>query len=191
MPTSSQHHYTEAEYLELEAQTRLKHEYYQGEIFAMAGGSREHNEIVRSLLRSLFLQLNGKDCTPYTSETRVKVQTSTLYTYPDIAVACKPLYFEAVGSETLLNPRVLIEVLSPGTEDHDLGFKSKQYRKLPSLREMLFVSQVEPLIDHWIRQSGDDWLLTTITGLDATIALPSIACELPLQLIYADIAFPQ
>lgn len=190
MSTAPKQFFTPEEYLELEAQTHLKHEYYQGEIFAMAGGSRDHNQIVRQLLQSLFLQLDGKDCTPYTSETRVKVAANNLYTYPDIAVACKPLHFEAVGSETLLNPRVLIEVLSPGTEDHDLGFKSKQYRKIPSLQEMLFVSQTEPQIDHWLRQPNDDWLLTTVTGLDARLILASIACEIPLERIYADIEFP-
>lgn len=190
MSTAPKRLHTPEEYLELEAQTRLKHEFYRGEIFAMSGGSREHNQIVRSLFGELYIQLKGKDCIAYTSETRVKVQSSSLYTYPDIAVACKPLHFEAVNSETLLNPRVLVEVLSPSTLDHDLGFKSTQYRKLPSLQEMLFVWQEEPRVDHWLRQPNDDWLLTTITGLDATIALPSIACELPLRQIYADIAFP-
>lgn len=190
MTTAPQRRYTEEEYLELEAQTPLKHEFYRGEIFAMAGGSRERNQIVRGLFGELYIQLKGKDCIPYTSETRVKVQQSTLYTYPNIAVACKPLHFAATGSETLLNPRVLIEVLSASTLDHDFGFKSMQYRQIPSLQEMLFISQDEPFVDHFLRQPNGDWLLTTTTDLESTLRLPSIACEIPLRLIYADITFP-
>jgi Uma2 family endonuclease len=189
MTAAPQRRYTLEEYLAIEADTPVKHEYYQGEIFAMAGASRAHNQIVRNVFGELYIQLKGKDCTPFSSETRVKVEATGLYTYPDTAVACKPLHFDAGNSETLLNPRVLIEVVSESTEDHDLGFKSKQYRKLPSAQEMLFFSQREASVEHWTRQAGDQWLIATIVGLDAVVTLSSIQCQLPMRAVYDGVDF--
>lgn len=189
MATVPKKTYTPQEYLQLEEHSDTKHEYYQGEIFAMAGASREHNEIARNLFARLFNELQGGNCKAYNSDTRIKIQATGFYTYPDVAVACKPLNYEADKLETLLNPRVLIEVLSPATEDHDLGFKLKHYRKLPSVQEVLFFSQVEPQVDHYIRH-GDEWRLVSQTGLDESVEFPSLACQIPMRLIYADVSFP-
>jgi Uma2 family endonuclease len=189
MTAAPQRRYTVEEYLAIEGDTPVKHEYYQGEIFAMAGASRAHNQIVRNLLGELFIKLKGEDCEPFTSQTRVKVEATGLYTYPDTSVACKPLHFDAGNSETLLNPRVLIEVVSESTEDHDLGFKSKQYRKLPSAQEMLFFSQREASVEHWTRETDDEWRLKAIVGLDAVVMLSSIQCQLRMRSVYDDVDF--
>jgi Uma2 family endonuclease len=181
--------YTPEEYLALEADTPIRHEFYRGEIFAMAGGSREHNQIARNLLAKLFIQLEGTDCTPYTSDTRVKVQATGLYTYPAVSVACKPFHFDAGKSETLLNPRVLVEVLSRSTIDQDFGFKLTHYRQLSSLEEILFFWQTEPRLDHFVRRGRNEWLLTTLTGLDGIVELTSIGCRVPMSQIYANVEF--
>lgn len=190
MTGGPQRYYTPEEYLALEATTEIKHEYYHGEIFAIAGASREHNQVSRQLFGELYIQLKKRDCIPYTSDTRVKVQATGLYTYPDLAIACKPLHYDVGGSETLLNPRVLIEVLSPGTMDHDLGFKFKHYRQIPSLQEIFYVSQTEPFVDRYLRQANNEWLLTSATGLEAVVEFSSIGCQVPMRLIYADVEFP-
>jgi Uma2 family endonuclease len=182
--------YTPEEYLALEEVSPEKHEYYEGEIFAMAGGSANHNEIRREIFASLHGQLKGKDCKVFDSETRVKIQPTGLYTYCDAAVACKPIHLEATASETLFNPKVLIEVLSPSTEEHDLGFKLKHYRKLASVQEILYFSQDEASVEHFVRD-GRRWIITTIEGLGATVTLSSIGCRLELTAVYGGVGFPE
>jgi Uma2 family endonuclease len=182
----SKKRYTPEEYLALEESTREKHEYFQGEIFAMAGGSANHNEVRREIFAALHAQLKNRDCKVFDSETRVKIQVSGLYTYADATVACKPMHFEDVGSETLLNPKVINEVLSPSTEEHDLGFKLKHYRKLASVQEILYFSQDEALCELFVRD-GDRWIIRTISGMTAAVELKSIDCRLEFATIYATV----
>jgi Uma2 family endonuclease len=182
--------FSREEYLAFEETSEEKHEFFQGQIRALPRGSKNHNEVCRQFFGALFTQLRNRDCEAFASDTRLKIQAIGLYTYCDVAVACKPIHTEDVRSETLLNPRVLIEVLSPSTVDHDLGFKLKNYRKLPSLQEMLFFSQDEALLDHYVRD-GKRWVIDTIEGLDAIAELKSIGCRLELATIYADVDFAE
>jgi Uma2 family endonuclease len=184
--------YTLADYLALEERSQVKHQYLAGEVFAMAGGSVAHNLICENLFAELRAGLQGRDCRARSSELRIKVEETGLYTYPDVSVVCKPIHREAGAIETVLNPRILIEVLSPSTEAFDRTTKLTHYRKIASLQEMLLVSQHEPVIEHHIRRSeNNEWLLKVVSGLDAAIEFPSIACRLAFSQIYADVDFSQ
>ena len=155
---------TPAEYLALERSSEIKGEFFDGEIFAMAGASREHNLVVGNLLRELGNLLRNGPCEVYPSDMRVRCPNG-LGTYPDVSVACDPL-FEDDREDTLVNPVVIIEVLSPSTEAWDRGTKFLSYRGLSSLREYVLVSQDRRLIEHYVRQSGfDQWLLTSYDEL--------------------------
>jgi len=180
---------TPAEYLALERSAEIKGEYFDGEIFAMAGASREHNLIVGNLVRELGNRLRNGLCEVYPSDMRVKVDLTGLYTYPDVVVVCDKPQFEDQHGDTLLNPTLLIEVLSESTEKYDRGRKSSHYRRLPSLQEYLLVSQDEPHIEHYARRDNDHWLLTEATGMDTNIELPVLQTIIELSEVYAKLTF--
>ncbi len=180
---------TPAEYLALERSAEIKGEYFDGEIFAMAGASRAHNLIVGNLIRELGNQLRKGPCEVYPSDMRVKVDLTGLYTYPDVVVVCDEPRFEDEHGDTLLNPTLLIEVLSESTEKYDRGKKSSHYRRLPSLKEYLLVSQEEPHLEHYARQDDDHWLLTEATGEEARIELPALQATIALAEVYARVTF--
>lgn len=183
--------YTPEEYLSLERSAEHKHEFFAGEIFAMAGASKEHVRISGNLYFHLRLQLQGKPCEPFNSDMRIKVATSGLYTYPEVSVACAPLQFEDAQGDTLVNPKVLIEVLSPSTEHHDRHFKFKHYRRLDSVTEILLVHQDSPSVERYFRQPGTDlWIFDPRYGLEETLRLESIDCTLTLAQVYQDVEFP-
>ena len=179
----TQQHYTPEEYLAYERQVEYKNEYIAGQIIAMSGGSREHALISGNLLAALKVQLRGQSCETYGSDMRVKVTTRGMYTYPDLTVACNKPQFEDAHGDTLLNPTVIIEVLSPSTERYDRGAKFGYYRALPSLQEYLLVAQDQALVEHFVR-AGDDWVLHVADDLTAVVQLPSIGCALPLAEVY-------
>jgi Uma2 family endonuclease len=184
MSSQTQQHYTPEEYLALERQAQCKSEYYAGEIFAMAGTSRWHNLIVTNVLRELSLQLKGRPCTTYPSDMRVKVSPTGLYTYPDVTVVCGEAQFEDNQQDTLLNPTLIVEVLSESTEAYDRGGKFAPYRKLASLMEYVLITQTKPHIEHYVRQSDNRWLLAEADSLQDTLYLPSIDCHLALAEVY-------
>ncbi|MBI4545812.1 MAG: Uma2 family endonuclease [Gemmatimonadetes bacterium] len=173
-----------AEYLEAERRAEYKSEYYAGEVFAMTGASRQHNLIVTNLIVSLGTQLRESPCQVYPSDMRVKVQSTGLYTYPDVAVVCGDPEFEDEQVDTLLNPTALIEVLSPSTEAYDRGRKAEHYRGLESLQVYLLVAQDEPRVERYLRQGPREWLLTEFRGLSETVELSSVGCTLPLSQVY-------
>ena len=175
---------TPAEYLALECRAEIRSEYYQGEIFAMSGASREHNLIGVNVAGELRQQLRNRDCEVYPSDMRVKVSPTGLYTYPDVVVVCGEPQFEDGELDTLLNPKVLFEILSPSTADYDRGGKFAQYRRLTSLAEYVLISQDRPLIEYYVRQPHDQWLLSERSSLTDTLVLPSIRCQLALSEIY-------
>jgi Uma2 family endonuclease len=183
-------HVTPEEYLALERGSELRHEYVDGQMVAMTGGSRNHALIVTNLGGELRQQLKGRACEVYTSDLRVQVSATGLYTYPDVVVVCGEPRFEDPHLDTLLNPTVIIEVLSPTTEPYDRGRKFEQYRTLESLREYLLVSQDHPLVEQFLRQEADAWLFTEVSGLDQTVSLPSIECQVALAEIYHKVTFP-
>lgn len=184
MSFHAQKRYTPEEYLALERAAQCKSEYYAGDIFAMAGASRWHNLIVTNVLRELSLQLKGRPCTTYPSDMRVKVSATGLYTYPDVTVVCGEAEFEDNQQDTLLNPTLIVEVLSDSTEAYDRGGKFAHYRKLSSLMEYVLIAQTKPHIEHYVRQPDNRWLLSEADSLSDTVHLPSIDCRLALAEVY-------
>lgn len=172
------------EYLEIERAAERKSEYYQGEMFMMAGASPRHAWIVTNLVGELRQQLKGRSCRVSSNDLRLRVSSTGLYTYPDVMVVCgEPRYAED-QKDTLLNPVVIIEVLSESTRDYDRGRKFQHYRTLPSLREYLTVAQDTPHVEHWTRQEENSGLLAEFGDLSQSIQLPSIECALSLAEIY-------
>ena len=175
---------TPEEYLALERKAEYKSEYLNGEIFAMTGASRKHNIIATNIVVSLGNQLKGRPCELYVSEMRVKVDAVGLYTYPDVAVVCGEPKLEDKYFDTLLNPTVLIEILSKSTERYDRIAKSDYYRRLTSLAEHLLIAQEQYRIEQYTRQSDGDWLLTETHSLEGVVDLQSINCSLALRDVY-------
>ena len=181
---------TQQEYLELERQSETKNEYWNGEIYAMAGASKRHTLIAANVIASLHSQLKGRPCSVHTGDLRVKVSPTGLYTYPDVVVLCgKPQYDDRV-QDTVSNPTVIIEVLSKSTESYDRGVKFEHYRRLESLTDYLLVSQDTSCIEHRVRQPDDKWLLGIYQGLDSVVPVLSIGCELPLAEVYDKVEWP-
>lgn len=181
---------TEQEYLARERKAPFKSEFYRGETFAMAGATREHNVIATNISRGLGNQLAGHKCDVYQSDMKVRVAATGRFTYPDVVVACPPRQFADDQKDVLLNPTLLVEVLSDSTAGYDRGEKATDYRELQSLHEFLLVAQDQPLVEHFVRQTADTWQITRIAGLDATVELASIGCRLTLAEIYAEVDFP-
>jgi Uma2 family endonuclease len=177
------------EYLAQERMAEVRSEYWNGEIVAMAGGSRNHNRILRNLTRRLGNQLEDGPCEPFSSETRVRVPACNTYFYPDALIVCGETLYEDTEAETLLNPSVIVEVLSPGTEAADRGRKFACYRTLPSLKYYLLIAQDALEIDLFTRQEEGQWLLTALTGLEATLVLEEIGVVLPFTEIYQSVEF--
>lgn len=172
------------EYLEFERSSEQRHEYFAGQVFPMPGVSREHSLIVTNLIVSLHSQLRGRPCEVYPSCMRLRIPATGLYTYPDVTVVCATPQLEDAHNDTLLNPTVLIEVLSPSTERYDRGRKAEHYRRIDSLQAHLSVSQEEPKIERYARHGDEQWLLTEAAGLEASIELASIDCVLALGDVY-------
>lgn len=179
----TQTHYTAEDYLTLERSAVCKSEFHGGQIYAMTGASREHNLVSGNIYRELSEQLKKRPCEAYINDMRVKAAEARSYHYPDIVVVCDTPQFEDAHVDTLLNPTLLIEVLSPSTEAYDRGGKFAHYRKIPTLREYLLVAQDQPSIERYVRQS-DVWILTDAVGLEATVPLESIDCVLSLREVY-------
>jgi Uma2 family endonuclease len=179
------------EYLAQERQADFKSEYLRGEVFAMAGASFEHTLAKDNLAGETRSQLKNGPCSVLTSDMRVKVEATGLYTYPDIAIVCDEPRFEDKVFDTLLNPRVLVEVLSDSTEKYDRGAKFGHYRQIPSLQEFVLVAQDQPLVERYVRQADNSWLLTVFEGLSQTFAFASVPAQVTLAEIYRDVAFPE
>ena len=182
--------FTPEEYLAKERKALTKSEYRDGQIHTMPGASRKHNLIAVHITGELYIQLRTRSCEVYTNDMRVKVSSAGLYTYPDVVVVCEEPRFEDTHFDTLLNPTVLIEVLSPSTAAYDRGDKFASYQKLDSLCEYVLISQDSVCVEHYLRQ-GQAWDLTEFRSLDDVFHLVSIGCELSLRAIYAKVQFSQ
>jgi Uma2 family endonuclease len=172
------------EYLLRERQSSSKHEYLAGQIYALAGGSRRHNLIVANIVATLHGQLRRRSCTLYPSDLRIHVPGMKYYAYPDISVACEPLQFTDDEQDTLLNPVVIVEVLSKSTENYDRGRKFKLYRAIASFQEYLLIAQDSVHVEHYVRQPDNQWLFVDVDEPAATISLGSIQCDLLMADIY-------
>ncbi len=182
--------YNADEYLALEESAEYRSQFYDGDIFAMAGASRKHNIAAGNIYANLHFQLRNRPCEIYQNDMRVKV-SENFYTYLDIVIVCGEPQIEREHGENLLNPIVLIEVLSPSTEKFDRGEKARLYRLMPSLKEYVLVSQDKSYIEHFVRQENGGWLLTEIAKMTEVLPLPTISCELNLSDIYARIDFSE
>jgi Uma2 family endonuclease len=172
------------EYLRLERQAEYKSEYLNGEIFAMSGASRAHNLITTNLSREISQQLIGRPCEAYSGEMRVKVRSIDLYTYPDVVVVRGDPQFEDDEFDTLLNPTVLIEVLSKPTERYDRMSKTFYYRTIESMTEHLLVAQHKVHAEQYVKQPTGEWLLIEHTSPEQDVQLASIDCSLELPRVY-------
>lgn len=182
-------HMTEEEYLAFERESELKHEFIDGEVYAMSGASRNHNLIVGSTLSALYGQLRGRPCETYPSDMKIRTPSTRSYSYPDITIVCGEPQFSDDERDVLLNPTLIVEVLSPSTERHDRGLKFQHYREIDSLQEYVLIAQDKPHIERFLRQDVGLWQFSEASGLDASLELPSVGCELNLAEIYERVRF--
>lgn len=173
---------TEAEYLEFDERSKIKYEFMDGEIFAMAGATRNHNLANTNISTELNIQLRETDCEVYASDFRVRIREGH-NVYPDVAVACGEIQ-TADNENTLLNPIVIFEVLSKSTEQRDRGAKAEDYYSLPSLQDYVLVSQNRVRVEHFARQKINVWLLKIYEDLEDVVELNSIKCKIRLKMIY-------
>ncbi len=189
-----QKRFSPQEYYALERKAEFKSEYFDGEIFAMAGGTTRHSRIKTRLVSQLFNRLKtaGGGCEPLDSDQRIVIKSTGLRTYPDASVFCGPIEYddEDLQKETATNPTMLFEVLSDSTEAYDRGTKSKHYRTIPSLKAYALVSQNAPQIELFERSGDGAWKLTEASGMEARLAVPSLGIELSLAEIYDGVEFP-
>ncbi len=182
--------YTPKEYLSLERGAPYKSEYFRGELFAMSGVSREHNLITGNVYRAISSQLQDRPCDVFIAAMRVKVCPTGLYTYPDVALACDEPQFEDDEVGTLLNPTLIVEVLSPSTERYDRGKKFGHYQRIESLREYVLISQDAVLVERFTRQD-EGWFLTVYLRRDDVLPLASVGVEVPIGAVYARVEAPE
>lgn len=177
-----------AEYLKVERAADYRSEYFRGEMFAMAGGSARHSRIKTNMIGQLHSHLKGRPCAAYDSDLRIKCPTG-LYTYPDLSVVCGELEFDDEHADTVLNPTLLVEVLSKSTEAYDRGKKFDHYGRIPSLREYVLVLQDEPMVQRFLRNEDGSWNLASVSGLDQIVTFPSIGVGVLLADVYERVDF--
>ncbi|HEX3577561.1 MAG TPA: Uma2 family endonuclease [Thermoanaerobaculia bacterium] len=179
---------TPGEYLDLDRKSEVRSEYIAGQIFVMSGASRRHNLIAGNLFREISTQLRSSACEAYMSDMRVKVSPTGMYTYPDIVGVREEPRFEDAHIDTLLNPVVIVEVLSESTEAYDRGEKFAHYRRLDSLREYVLVAQDKARAEHYVRE-GQQWILSEVSDSQSILHLISIDCHVGLAAIYEKVEF--
>lgn len=177
------HRYTYQEYVWLEQESTTRHEFLDGEIFAMAGGTPEHAAMAAEVIRQLGDQLSGGPCRVFTSDLGVRVMATGLATYPDASVVCGPTERDPEKKTNVLNPKVLVEITSDGTEDYDRGEKLENYRRIPSLGNVVVISHREPRADVWFRASeAEPWSHTEIAS--GRVELAAIQCALDVDAVW-------
>jgi Uma2 family endonuclease len=180
---------TETEYLEIERAAHFKSEFFDGEMFAMAGGTPLHSLIAVNFAAELRNQLKGRPCAVYNSDLRIKVEATGLFTYPDVSVVCGPLDFAEGTDDTVLNPALIVEVLSDSTEAYDRGKKFENYRQIGQLRAYLMAGQNEPRIEQFTRQNDGNWLLSEAAGVESRLEIPSLGMAISLAEVFANVTF--
>lgn len=176
--------YTIEEYLEMEQASQEKHEYYQGEVFAMSGPKVPHGIISGNTFGILFNALKGKSCRPFNSEQRIHIEKNTLFTYPDIFVVCGEIETRNNDDWNILNPTVIVEILSPSTRDYDHGLKFQLYRDIPSLKEYVLIDSESIHVEVFFLNNHGNWELKEYKLIDDSFTLNSIQVKLELKEIY-------
>ncbi len=185
MISSARHHrYTYSEYLALEEHANVRHEFFDGEIYGMAGGTPEHAAICTNVSTALNVQLRGRGCRVHSSDLLIRVLETGLATYPDVTVVCARAELDPANRNAITNPMVIVEVLSPGTAEYDRGEKLAHYERIPSLREVVLVAHDERLIEVWRRGDSDAW--TRGEARSGSIRLASVNCTLDVDDVYRD-----
>lgn len=179
---------TPQEYLRFERASEIKHEFLNGDIFAMSGASKNHNIIAGNTFALLHAQLRQRPCNIFPGDMRVHIPATGLYTYPDVSVVCGAPHFQDEQLDTLLNPTLIIEVLSPSTESYDRGRKFQHYRSIPSLREYVLIAQDEMRLQRYTLKN-DFWVFDEAADPDTLITLDSIECTLTLSEVYEKVSF--
>lgn len=190
MSSQPKTHFTPEEYLALERQAEYKNEYFDGEIFAMVGASRKHNLISVNIAAALHSQLKDRPCEVYASDMRIRIPRANIYTYADVTVACGEPKFEDAELDTLLNPDLIVEVLSKSTASYDRRQKFAFYRTIESLTGYILVSQETWHVEQYAKQADGRWLLSDFRAPDEVVSLDSIGCALPLREIYDKVSLP-
>ncbi|MDZ7401887.1 MAG: Uma2 family endonuclease [candidate division KSB1 bacterium] len=178
---------TPEEYLEIERKAEYKSEYFNGEMFAFAGASFKHNTIIINLILHLGPEVRKRKCNIHSNDMRIKVSATGLYTYPDVFIVCNKPQFEDEHEDIILNPIVIIEVLSPSTENYDRGTKFAHYRTINSLSDYILVAQDKIHVEHYARQSDSSWLLTEYGSILDKFQIESVGCELSVAKIYENL----
>ena len=191
MSLQPQSYLSPADYLVIERNAEFKSEYFNGEMFAMSGASEAHNIIVLNVGAEIRQHLKKRPCKVYANDMRVKISPTGLYTYPDLVVVCGQARFDDAHFDTLLNPTLIIEVLSDSTEAYDRGRKFEHYRSLDSLAEYVLIAQDRPQVESYRRQPDQHWLLTESHGIESTLRLRSIDGDLALAEVYDKVEFPR
>lgn len=190
MAANPERRYTLEEYLELDRTSEERLEFWDGEVFCMSGGSRAHDRILINCIAHLSAKLDLSRCPVFSSDMRIKVPTAPPYRYADVSALCGEAQFEEIsGVDTLVNPQLVIEVLSPSTEAYDRGEKFTHYKSIPTLREYLLVAQHRPHVTRLYKQEDGKWVHTEADELTATLTLDSLGCDLPLSEIYRGVNF--
>ncbi len=178
---------TEAEYIAWERQQPERHEYWRGEVFSQAGGTRRHSLVGTNAARAIGNLLQGHDCQAHGSDMRVHIEATGYHAYPDVSVVCPP--FEGDAEDEISNPVLVVEVLSPSTADFDRGGKFGHYRQIPSLQEYLVLWQDEPRAEQHTRTEDGLWLLREVVGMDQSLRLASLNKQLALRDVYDKVQF--
>jgi Uma2 family endonuclease len=190
MASEPRRKYTLEEYLALERESEVRYEFWNGDIFAMSGGSRSHDRITLNVTQIFLNQLQGRNCHLFSAGMQIKVPSALPYRYSDGSVACDKVEMDQFnGTDRLLNPILIMEVLSPSTEAYDRGDKFSRYKSIPSFREYLLIAQHRPHITHYLKVNTDKWDYDEYNDLSDKVILPSIDCTLALSDVYRDVEF--
>lgn len=182
---------TEEQYLGLERSAETKSEFLNGETFAMSGGTPAHNRIAVDLVIAVGTRLKTGPCEVFSSDQRMKVEATGLITYPDLMIACQAIFDGIQVKDTLTNPTLIAEVLSPSTESYDRGDKFRQYQTVPTIKTYLLVSCDRMRIEKYTRADGNTWIYQAYEGADAVLEIEEPRVSIPLQSIYSDVEFTQ
>jgi len=191
MSLQPQHGYTLEAYFALERASEVRYEYWQGEVFAMSGASPAHAQIQVNLITLLRVQLRGRPCRVFPSDIRLKVPSLPPYRYPDLSALCGEPVFELIGGlEVLINPTLIVEILSPTTEAFDRGDKFTHYKSIPSFREYLLIAQHRAHVGQYVKQSDAVWSYQEFNALSAALYVSSLDCTLGLEELFQDVVLP-
>lgn len=175
---------TMEEYLQFERESVQKHEFYNGEVFSMAGAGRRHNKIFSNIFTAVGISLKGKSCQPYGSDMRIHIPENSLFTYPDISIICGDILLSDEDQDTAIQPIVLIEILSPSTKDYDRGGKFKLYRDIPTLKEFILIDSESINVEAFRINANTHWELEEYKTISETLRIPSVEIAIPLSEIY-------